>query len=114
MRHIYQFAEIDLLLQGKIPHEEVETVRIWEYEFENYIRNEDAESQQKNLLQEIEQDANGYGLALLNLYYIKYKNVIFHYSLPEEAHRLADLRSRKYYYEKPELRSYLEKNKQRQ
>ena len=66
------------------------------------------EAQKDNMAQEVELDANGYGLSLLMLYHIKDTDFTFEYSLPEEAYKLADVRSRMYYKTKIEFRKYIE------
>lgn len=107
LRHIYQFLEIELFCAGEKTHEQSDAILKWKYEFEHYIRNVDAETERMNLEQEVEQDANGYGLALLNMEYIRNKDIVFHYSLPEWAHRMADERSKHYYRIYPEFQQYM-------
>ena len=107
LRHIYQFQEIELLCTGGKMHEQPNTILKWKYEFEHYIRNVDAVTERMNIKQEVEQNANGYGLALLNMEYIRNKDIVFHYSLPEWAHRMADERSKHYYQICPEFQQYI-------
>ena len=85
-------------------------LKTWKQVFDNYIPNIDERTQLLNFNQEVEQDAYGYGLALLNMYYIRKKDFIFRYSMPDVAYQIADLRSRKYYQELPEFQKYLMNN----
>ncbi|GAA6264676.1 hypothetical protein F110043I8_16610 [Ruminococcus sp. f11] len=110
LRHIHQQASITLKNQNQPTNEPYEEISKWENEFNNYKCNDgSAEAREENMAQEVELDANGYGLSLLNLYHIRDVAFSFEYSLPEEAYRLADERSRQYYKTKPELRTYLQK-----
>lgn len=111
LRHIYQFQEIELLCSGEKTHEQSDIILKWKSEFEHYIRNEDVETERMNLIQEVEQDANGYGLALLNMEYIQNKDIVFHYSLPEYAHQMADERSKHYYRICPEFQQYIKQQR---
>lgn len=110
LRHIHQQALITLKNQNQPTNEPYEEINKWENEFNNYKCNDgSAEAREENMAQEVELDANGYGLSLLNLYHMRDVAFSFEYSLPEKAYRLADERSRQYYKTKPELRTYLQK-----
>lgn len=110
LRHLHQLIPIEKMLRNESCQDTYEQIAKWKYDFEHYIRNTDADSQILNLTQEVEVDANGYALSLLNLYYLNngIPNPHFRYSLPEEAHRIADIRSREYYQTKPELSRFLQ------
>lgn len=111
LRHIHQFISIEKMLNEEACQDSYEEIKQWKYNFEHYIRNIDEMTQKQNLIQEVEVDANAYGISLLNLYYMN-KGVFnprFQYSLPEEAYRIGDIRSRKYYETKYELKQFVEK-----
>nr|WP_295255881.1 hypothetical protein [uncultured Blautia sp.] len=77
-------------------------------EFFDYKRNDGSlEAQKDSVDQEVELDANGYGLSLLMLYHIRNTDFTFEYSMPEEAYKLADVRSKTYYKTKTEFRKYI-------
>lgn len=110
LRHVYQLNEIELMKNGEQSNETISTVELWRQEFDNYIYNIDERTKILNFNQEVEQDAYGYGLALLNMYYIKNRTFIFKYSMPAEAFAIADARSQKYYKELPEFQKYIRDN----
>lgn len=101
---------MELKRQHQVTRESYAEISRWESEFLNYKRNDGSlEAQKNNMAQEVELDANGYGLSLLTLYHIKDTDFTFEHSLPEEAYKLADTRSRMYYKTKSEFRKYIEK-----
>ena len=110
LRHIYQLNEIELMINGEPMHEVLSTVDCWKQDFDNYIPNVDERTKILNFKQEVEQDAYGYGLALLDMYYIKKKDYIFQYSMPYEAFVIADSRAMKYRQELPEFKKYIQAN----
>lgn len=109
LRHIHQFISIEKMLRREECQDSYEEIKQWKYNFENYIRNIDDISQEQNLNQDVEVDANAYGISLLNLYYMNNGKFTprFQYSLPEEAYKIADVHSRKYYQTKKELNEFL-------
>jgi len=107
LRHMHQFFSIHLLKNG-LPCNENETiVREWEYGFSNYTRNVGGSSQDINVTQEVEIDANAYAVCLTNLYHIN-DNKELRFSAPENAMALAMERSSAYYAQKPELKKYID------
>ena len=112
LRHLHQQLSMELKRQHQATRESYAEISQWESEFLNYKRNDGSlEAQKDNMAQEVELDANGYGLSLLMLYHIKDTDFTFEHSLPEEAYKLADTRSRIYYKTKEEFRKYIEKLK---
>lgn len=111
LRHVHQKFQILLHMNGLKTNESEDVIAKWQYGFAHYITNMgDNSTQEKNLLQVVEQDANAYALALLNLYHLGEKWE-FEYSLPEEAFVVADARCQEYYKSKPELRRYIDKKR---
>ena len=110
LRHTYQLNEIGLMMNGMQIHEKISLIETWKEGFENYIPNVDKVTQSLNFHQEVEQDAYGYGLALLDMYYIKRHDFRFRYSMTEEVFQIADSRSRKYRKELPEFQRYIADN----
>lgn len=109
LRHLHQLLSIELLKQNQPIRDSYAEIRMWEKEFNGYKRNEgDEESQNANMSQEVELDANGYGLSLLMLYHICDREFSFEHSLPESAYKLADRRSQEYYKTKAELKAYID------
>lgn len=103
LRHLHQQLSMEIKRQHQPTNEPYEEISKWENEFNNYKCNDgSAEAREENMAQEVELDANGYGLSLLMLYHIKDTDFTFEYSLPEEAYKLADARSRMYYKTKSE------------
>lgn len=85
LRHIHQQASITLKNQNQPTNEPYEEISKWENGFNNYKCNDgSAEAREENMAQEVELDANGYGLSLLNLYHIRDASFSFEYSLPEK------------------------------
>lgn len=109
LRHLHQLLSIELLKQNQPTRDSYAEIQLWEKEFNGYKRNEgDGESQNANMAQEVELDANGYGLSLLMLYHIRDREFSFEHSLPESAYELADRRSQEYYKTKAELKAYID------
>lgn len=108
LRHVYQKYQIDLYAKGERISETSQIIEQWAIEFQDYRTNfGDISSQESNLNQEIEQDANAYGLALLYMFNIE-KGSEIECSLPEPAFIAADRRAREYINTRSELRRYLE------
>ena len=61
---------------NKKTREPVEIVKVWKDGFDNYQRNDGGESQFTNVTQEIEIDANAYGIILFVLSLITYDVVL--------------------------------------
>lgn len=110
LRHVYQKYQIKRLENKESIRESFETVSQWRKDFENYKTNfGDNESQEDNLRQEVEIDANAYAIALLNMFHLRDKsNWRYNYSLPEKAYRMADKRSKEYYSTQPALRHFID------
>lgn len=106
LRHIHQLNCIGLKNSGQVFPEEKSRVEKWEYGFNHYVRNVDAASQSQNVTQEVEIDANAYGIVLVNLYHLD-DDMEIHLSLPREADALAEPRSRKYYQTEKKVFDYL-------
>lgn len=103
LRHLHQKMQINLLLNNKNTREARETVAGWKTGFENYQRNEGAATQTANVTQEVEIDANAYGIALTK----KYRNGQDpNLSLPPEAYAPAAARCEFYLYALPEFRQF--------
>ena len=109
LRHMHQHCSIALLEQGHEVQEPEATIDNWNYEFNNYIRNTDEETQLLNVRQEVEIDANAYGIALMRLFYARSSGVDLSISLPKEADDLAEKRVDYFFRDKPEIVSYLKK-----
>lgn len=72
LRHVHQKKQIFLRRNGEEVVEDISTIDLWEYETKNYITNcGDVETQEANLNQEIERDANAYAYALINMFFIE-------------------------------------------
>lgn len=110
LRHLYQWHEIELLQQNQIIHEDKETIVLWEDGFKNYIRNEDKQTQDINVMQEVEIDANAYAWCLCNLLHIS-DGVNLQFSIPTMVRDLAKNRSKMYYEKYPELKRFLDKRR---
>ena len=103
LRHIYQQIQIFRLEKRTEYQETLMDIRGWRNDFQNYVRNVDDASQEKNLLQSIERDANAYAL-LLALAYFKKSNVAL--SLPEPALSRADSDAQRYLYSRDEFKPF--------
>ncbi len=101
LRHLHQKIQIQAMQKGQKTREPIKTVKIWEYNFNNYQRNEDENSQKINVTQEVEIDANAYGI-LLEIFYRKGKKPLL--SLPAEAFDPANERLQIYYDTLPEFK----------
>ena len=108
LRHLYQQYEILQMKNNKKIEEKIDTVVVWQSEFEHYIRNEGENTQKDNVSQEVEIDANAYAVCLCNLLHLT-DNVELIFSVPEEAMDLAEPRSRQYYEARPELKRCMDK-----
>lgn len=106
LRHIHQLYSIALFEQGYPCKDAPETIAKWKQDFDGYIRNTGGNSQNANVAQEVEIDANAYGQCLVNLLHID-ENVDFRFSLPKEAADLSMPRSEEYYQTKSELSNYI-------
>ncbi len=82
LRHLYQQKQVFGLVNRTGFQEPLMDVRTWRDEFQNYVRNVDDTTQEQNLVQSIEKDANAYGL-ILTLIYFRKSSVLL--SLPEPA-----------------------------
>ncbi len=111
LRHVHQMYAISALANHRPYREAQEVVRRWKYDFDHYVRNVDAESQEQNLIQEIELDANGYALSLLNLYYASQGeyNMQLRHSIPGDIYPRVNARSQEYYRSMPEFKQAVEK-----
>lgn len=101
LRHLHQLNQINLLMADKQTREPTEVVRSWKDGFEKYQRNEGGKSQLANVTQEVEIDANAYGV-LLEILYRNGKTPLL--SLPEEAFAPANKRLQRYFDTLPEFR----------
>ena len=101
LRHLHQLTQINLLVANKKTREPEEIVKLWKSNFDNYQRNEGGESQLANVTQEIEVDANAYGI-LLEVLYRNGRTPLL--SLPKEAFDPANERLQRYYDSLPEFR----------
>ena len=109
LRHVHQKNQIVLQKSGLQVDESSETINRWNDDFAHYTTNQgDAVTQEQNLQQEVEKDANAYALALINMYHIG-EDWEAEFSLPEEAFAAADDRSREYYSSRPELKRFIAK-----
>lgn len=106
LRHIYQLYSITLFVQGNPCKETQNTIATWKREFEGYVRNTGGASQNANVAQEIEIDANAYGQCLVNLLHID-DNVDIMLSLPDEASALSMPRFNEYCRTKPEILNFI-------
>lgn len=103
LRHLHQMIQVNLMAANKKTREPVEIVKVWKDGFDNYQRNDGGESQFSNVTQEIEIDANAYGI-ILTMLYRNGKHPLL--SLPEEAMNPADERLQRYIDTLPEFRSF--------
>lgn len=115
LRHLHQHYEINRLANGLPLHEKQDTVEIWKDGFLNYQRNEGGASQDVNIAQEVEIDANAYAQCLSNFFHLHYACEL-HFSVPLKAMELANIRSRIYYQSLPEFVEFIniEKIKQKE
>lgn len=100
LRHLHQKMQIRLLLANRNTRESEGTVMGWKMGFENYQRNEGSATQSANVTQEVEIDANAYGMILTKLYRNGQEPNL---SLPEEAYRPASVRRGFYLHVLPEF-----------
>lgn len=100
LRHLHQLNQINLLMSNKKTREPENIVRLWKEGFENYKRNDGGETQLKNVTQEVEVDANTYGV-ILEILYRNGKIPLL--SLPDEAFAPANERLQRYYDTLPEF-----------
>ena len=104
LRHLHQKMQINQLLSNQRTREAKETVMGWKTSFENYQRNEGGTTQTANVTQEVEIDANAYGMIMTKQYRNgKEPNL----SLPDEAYQPAAARAAFYLFALPEFQSYL-------
>ena len=108
LRHVHQLYSIILHDNGQKYIDDDTTIELWRNGFNNYIRNTDAVTENANVVQEIEIDANAYAQCLVNLLHID-DDIELHFSLPERAAEIAFQRSTEYYDSKPELKRFLDK-----
>lgn len=104
LRHLHQQNQINILIANKRTREPKEIVQLWKNDFENYQRNEGGESQLANVTQEVEVDANAYGI-LLEIFYRNGRTPLL--SLPKEALNPANERLQRYYDTLPEFRQIM-------
>lgn len=103
LRHLYQQLQIRGLIMRTGFQEPLMDVRAWRDEFQNYVRNVDDASQEKNLMQSIERDANAYALLLTLLYFQKNSVSL---SLPEPAQDKAYDEAQRYLQERKEFKQF--------
>ena len=108
LRHCHQIRSIQKMLKGLSTQDRYELVQQWQQNYNGYVRNEDAQTEQKNVLQEIEIDANAYGIVLTNLLHWG-DDLPLRFSAPEYALNAAEPRSRAYYQQEPKVVAYIEK-----
>lgn len=106
LRHLYQQAAIGLWQVKKELREPLMVLRSWRNDFTNYIRNVDAATQEQNLRQDIERDANAYALILTILYFNKPNGVRL--SLPAPALEQADKDMIPYLRDRDEFKPYVQ------
>jgi len=106
LRHVHQLYSIELFINGQPCKDTPEIITIWKQEFDGYVRNTGGASQNANVSQEVEIDANAYAQCLLNLLHID-DDADLMLSLPEEASRLSMPRFQEYCRTKPEIRNYI-------
>lgn len=112
LRHFYQQMQIQLMVSGKSIREPLNIVETWKNNFDNYVRNEGGSSQIVNITQEIEIDANAYGIVLVNLYHLD-DNAEIHLSIPKDVEEISWTRG-KQYRNLPEIRRFIKKHTMRQ
>lgn len=108
LRHIHQKNQIRLLSTGYRTRESIKIVEAWKDGFKNYRRNEGGESQEANVRQEVEIDANAYGIILEILYRNGRKPLL---SIPDDAFDLANDRLQHYIDNLPEFKNVREGSK---
>ena len=101
LRHLHQLNQIKLYVANEKTREPKDIVKLWKNCFENYQRNEGGKSQLANVTQEVEVDANAYGI-LLEVLYRNGRTPLL--SLPGEAFDPANERLQRYYDTLPEFR----------
>ena len=102
LRHLHQLNQINLLVAKQKTREAKKTVELWKESFDNYQRNEGGDSQFINVTQEVEVDANTYGILLEVLYRDGRTPQL---SLPDEAFVPANKRIQQYFDILPEFRN---------
>lgn len=100
LRHLHQKLQIKFMSNGQKTREPLKTVKVWDDNFKNYQRNEGDSTQTANVTQEVEIDANAYGI-LLEILYRNGKAPLL--SLPQEAFEPANERLQLYYDTLPEF-----------
>lgn len=105
LRHMHQFCSISNYLNGESVREDHETIKKWKSGFNEYKRNTGGESQNENLMQEVEIDAYAYAILLSNLYHLG-DGTELHFSAPEHALDIAEKRIAEYK-NKPEIQHFL-------
>lgn len=105
LRHMHQFCMCVNYTNGHKVSEEPKTIQKWINELNNYKRNTGDESQNYNMMQEVEIDANAYAILLSNLYHLE-DEIELHFSTPEHALDVAMERI-KAYEKKPEIHRFL-------
>lgn len=109
LRHMHQLASIYRLEHGLSVQDPQNAIFEWKKDYFTYVRNEDEESQEKNIKQPIEVDADAYGICLMKMYYQHYLNkpeADLRVSLPESIIDLAHERAQEYADSKKELIAY--------
>ncbi len=106
LRHIHQSISVSRMMSNFSTQEDYDEIKKWQFEFTHYIRNVDAASEERNVHQRIEIDANAYALSLLNLYHLE-DDMELHPSIPEQVQDEIEQISNRYYNSKPELKHYL-------
>lgn len=110
LRHIHQHTQIRLMVSGQSTRETANLVETWKDGFGNYVRNEGGDTQVINVSQEIEVDANAYGI-ILEMLYRNGKSPLL--SIPAEALNLAEARLQNYIDTLPEFSKFSRKNANR-
>ena len=106
LRHIHQLYSIELSLNGQPCKDTPDTITKWKQGFSGYVRNTGGASQNANVSQEVEIDANAYAQCLLNLLHIDVDAELM-LSLPDEASNLSMPRFNEYLRTKPEIRNFV-------
>lgn len=112
LRHIHQHTQIRLMVSGNKTREPISTVTEWIAGFDGYVRNDGGKSQTVNVTQEVEIDANAYGIALVNMYHAD-DDLEIHLSIPEEADKVAWPRAQQYIDTLPEILKFREQYTQK-
>ena len=102
LRHLHQFGQMNILRSKGKTREPKETVEAWQRGFDGYVRNDGESTETANVTQEVEVDANAYGLLLSTLYRGGKFPIV---SIPDEAFFPARDRVQKYYDTLPEFRT---------